>query len=84
MNNSQKMFPLIQPLDYTRFDYIVEEHTGIPYFLEFNVCCNLGEHSTVSQAAAHIGIGYKELIANILYSSMYRQGLLNDTCGKKF
>ena len=81
---SMKMYPLVQPLDYTRFDYIVEESTGVPFFLEFNVCCNLGEHSTVSQAAKQIGIGYTELIENITYSSLFRQGLLNDTFGKDF
>ncbi len=81
---SKKMYPLIQPLDYTRFDYIVEEDTGIPYFLEFNVCCNLGEHSTISQSAKHLNIGYKELLTNITYSSLYRTGLLEDTFGKKF
>lgn len=81
---SKKMYPLVQPLDYTRFDYIVEERTGIPYFLEFNVCCNLGEHSTVSQAAKHLHIGYEELIENITFSSLYRAGLLDDTFGKQF
>ncbi len=81
---SKKMYALVQPLDYTRFDYIVETSTGIPYFLEFNVCCNLGEHSTVSQAANHVGISYEELIGNIAYSSLFRYGLLNGTWGKKF
>ncbi len=81
---SSRMFSLIQPLDYTRFDYIVEASSGIAYFLEFNVCCNLGEHSTVSQAAAYYGIGYNELIANITYSSMFRSGLIEDSFGKKF
>ncbi|GLC81950.1 D-alanine--D-alanine ligase family protein [Lacrimispora brassicae] len=81
---SRRMYPLLQPLDYTRFDYIVEDGTGIPYFLEFNVCCNLGEHSTISQAAAHIGINYVDLIANITYSSLFRNGLLDDSGRKKF
>lgn len=81
---SEKMYPLIQPLDYTRFDYIVEEKSGTPYFLEFNVCCNLGEHSTISQAAKYLGIKYKELIANITFSSLYRCGLLDETFGKEF
>lgn len=80
---SRRMFSLVQPLDYTRFDYIVEECSGIVYFLEFNVCCNLGEHSTVSQAAAHLGISYESLIANITYSSMFRSGLIEDSFGKK-
>ena len=78
------MYPLVQPLDYTRFDYIVEEKSGTPYFLEFNVCCNLGEHSTISQAAKYLGIKYKELIANITFSSLYRWELLDETFGKEF
>ncbi len=81
---SGKMFSLVQPLDYTRFDYIVDDISGEPHFLEFNVCCNLGEHSTVSQAANSIGISYHELIENITYASMYRQGLLNCNMGKQF
>ncbi len=81
---SKRMYALIQPLDYTRFDYIVENQTGSPYFLEFNVCCNLGEHSTISQSAAHLGIKYEDLIANITYSSLFRNGLLNNSFGKEF
>lgn len=81
---SKKMYPLIQPLDYTRFDYIIEENSGTPYFLEFNVCCNLGEHSTVSQSAKYLGIKYDDLIANIAFSSLYRSGLVDETFGKKF
>ena len=81
---SKKMYSLVQPLDYTRFDYIVEECSGTPYFLEFNVCCNLGEHSTVSQAAKYLHIGYEELIDNITFSSLYRYGLIDNTFGKQF
>lgn len=81
---SKLMYPLVQPLDYTRFDYIVDGRSGTPYFLEFNVCCNLGQHSTISQAAAHVGIGYEALLANITYSSLYRNGLLDDSFGKQF
>ena len=78
------MFDLIQPLDYTRFDYMVEESTGIPFFLEFNVCCNLGEHSTVSQSARNIGIQYDELIENIVFSSLHRTGVLKNIYQKQF
>ena len=82
-NASRKMLDLVQPIDYTRFDFIVEEGTLIPYFLEFNVCCNLGEHSTLSQAAKNIGIGYEELIENITYSSLFRQKVIDVTYGKE-
>ncbi len=80
---SQLLFDQIQPLDYTRFDYIVDD-TGVPYFLEFNVCCNLGEHSTISQSAKSVGISYTELIENITYSSLYRNNLINESFGKDF
>lgn len=80
---SKTMFSLIQPLDYTRFDYIVDKN-GTPYFLEFNVCCNLGEHSTISQSAKSLNITYKQLIENIIYSSLYRNNIIQDTFGKNF
>lgn len=80
---SKAMFSLAQPLDYTRFDYIIDNH-GTPYFLEFNVCCNLGEHSTVSQSARELGISYTELIENIIFSSLYRNNLIQNTFGKDF
>lgn len=80
---SNKMFSIVQPLDYTRFDYIVSDD-GIPYFLEFNVCCNLGEHSTISQAAKSIGINYEQLIQNIVFSSLHRNKLIDETFGKNF
>lgn len=73
---SEKMFRLIQPLDYTRFDYIISKNDEVPYFLEFNVCCNLGEHSTISQSAKSLGYTYQDTILNILSSSLYRNKLI--------
>ena len=83
LNYSKKLFSHIQPLDYTRFDYIVDREKGIPHLLEFNVCCNLGENSTISQAAKHIGINYEQLILNIINSSLWRAGL-SKRLGYKF
>ena len=40
---SQRYFLEMQPCDYARLDYIVEENTGIPYFLEVNALMNLGQ-----------------------------------------
>ena len=80
---SRKMFSIIQPLDYTRFDYIVDNKLN-PFFLEFNVCCNLGEHSTINQSSNSIGITYHQLIENITYSSLYRNNLIQETFGKDF
>ena len=76
--SSKRLFNLIQPLDYTRFDYIISKTDGVPYFLEFNVCCNLGEHSTLSQAAKSLGYTYENTILNIIQSSMHRQRITNE------
>lgn len=78
---SKLMFSIIQPLDYTRFDYIVDKN-GTPFFLEFNVCCNLGEHSTMNQASNAIGITYSQLIQNITFSSLYRNNIIKESFGK--
>lgn len=81
--NSERMYRLIQPLDYTRFDYIVDLETQKIKFLEFNVCCNLGEHSTISQSAKKLDIDYDGLLSNITYSSLYRHGLIQNMMGKQ-
>lgn len=80
---AKKYFDSIQPLDYTRMDFIIDSNTNKPYFIEFNVCCNLGEHAAINLSAKSIGIDYTSLISNIVYSSLYRQNLIRDTCGKK-
>ncbi|MGX7203035.1 hypothetical protein BCR22_11250 [Enterococcus plantarum] len=74
---SKKLFKQIQPLDYTRFDFIVDERNGIPSFLEFNVCCNLGESSTIAQSSLASSISYESLLTNIIDSSMCRQKLIS-------
>jgi D-alanine-D-alanine ligase len=75
--HSLSMYRLVQPLDYTRFDYMVTSE-GDTYFLEFNVCCNLGKHSTISQSALFLGYDYETLVKNIFYSSLHRWGLVEE------
>ena len=71
-----KLFKSIQPLDYTRIDFIIDEKSGIPYFIEFNVCCNLGKHAAINMSANSVGMSHNQLIENIILSSMYRQQLI--------
>lgn len=80
---AKKYFSSIQPIDYTRMDFIIDSNTGIPYFIEFNVCCNLGEHAAINISAKSIGIDYSSLINNIVFSSLYRQNLISNSFGKK-
>ena len=65
----------ITPFDYARFDYMVTAE-GVPYFLEFNLCCNLGKQSAFMISANSIGISQNELVKEILTSSMKRQGII--------
>ena len=77
------IFQLIQPIDYTRMDFIVNE-SGIPYFIEFNVCCNLGKHAAINLSAQSLGISYENLISNIIFSSMKRQNIIDNVGRYKF
>lgn len=79
---SQKFFHSVQPLDYCRIDFIIDSN-NVPYFIEFNVCCNLGKHAAINLSANNINISYEALINNIIYSSLFRQKLINTSCGKK-
>ena len=81
---ANKFFASVQPLDYTRLDFIIEKSSNKPYFIEFNVCCNLGEHAAINQAATSIHVDYQSLIDNIIFSSMFRQNIISNTYGKKF
>lgn len=64
-------------------DFIIDK-SGIPYFIEFNVCCNLGKHAAINLSAQSIGISYENLICNIITSSMKRQHIIDDVGRYKF
>lgn len=70
---SKRIYNESQPLDYARFDFRVNEKEGVPYLIEFNVCSNLGSHSTIVQSAKSLGISQKNLIERIIRYSLNRQ-----------
>lgn len=70
---TKNMFKLIEPLDFARFDYIVSEKDGTPYFLELNICCSLGSYAEFAISANHKGISYDEMILSIVKNSINRQ-----------
>ncbi|MBQ9199121.1 MAG: hypothetical protein IJ141_02960 [Lachnospiraceae bacterium] len=65
---------VIHPLDYTRIDFIVTSNSI--EFIEFNVCCNLGKHSSFCISANKVGITQKELVREILINSLQRQKVI--------
>lgn len=72
---SQKVAQFIQPIDYTRIDYIVKPDGNLT-FLEFNVCCNLGVQSAFALSARSVGISQSKLVMLILNESFSRQGVV--------
>lgn len=64
---SLNYFRQIQPCDYARIDYIVENNTNDPYFLEVNAMMNLGIHSASISSFIDVGFhNYDEIILHIL------------------
>ncbi len=62
-----KYFLAMQPCDYARVDYIVEEKTGIPYFLEVNALMNLGQRGGFVASFLESGFdSYESIIRYIL------------------
>ena len=72
---SEKLLKYIQPIDYVRFDYMITHDLDI-YFLEFNVCCNLGKQSAFILSANSINMTQKNLVEKIFINSIKRQGLI--------
>lgn len=66
-----KIYDFVFPIDYARFDFIV--CNGIPYFIEFNLGCNLGRKAAIALSASSLGISYEDLIKNIAENSIRRQ-----------
>lgn len=71
---SNSFLQQLQPLDYTRLDFIVTSKQI--EFIEFNLCCNLGKHSSFCIAANEVGLSQKELVSAIFLNSLFRQKVI--------
>ena len=72
-NLSQQMFISLKEVDYIRVDYRICSKTKEPYFIELNICCNLGSHSSIAKSALSVGISHESLLSNIIAFSLTRQ-----------
>lgn len=64
---TEKYFLEMQPCDYARLDYIVEEKTGVPFFLEVNTLMNLGQKGGFVASFLEQGFdSYESIIKHIL------------------
>ena len=72
VDNAQTLLQFISPIDYVRFDFIVTNNFT-PYFIEFNVCCNLGKQSAFVLSANSKNISQESLVRQIVENSLKRQ-----------
>ena len=73
-NLSNAFLQQLQPLDYTRMDFIVtSKHIE---FIEFNLCCNLGQQSSFCIAAKEYGLNQEALVTEIFLNSLSRQKVI--------
>lgn len=70
---TRSIYALLEPLDYARFDFMVDEKTKTPYFIELNICCSLSQRSTFVMAAKEYGIEYPRLIDIIINNGIKRK-----------
>jgi D-alanine-D-alanine ligase len=63
----------IQPFDYLRADYRIDRKTYTPYFLEFNICCDISSSGSLMAAARHAGLSHLEVLAHVVCYSWGRQ-----------
>ena len=78
---TERIMNVLGPIDYARLDYIIEEKTGIAYFIELNICCNLGKRSAMVQSARSVDVGYEDLVKNIVFSSLFRNEIIENRYG---
>jgi D-alanine-D-alanine ligase len=73
-NDVMKLWCSLGEIDYLRLDYRLNPETGHRKFLEFNVCCYLGQHGPFGMAAGKMGIPFDALVQHIVSFSLLRQG----------
>lgn len=69
---SATLYREMEPIDYLRVDFRMTDE-GEFWFLEFNICCNIGPQSGFYFCAHHVGISHSEMIKLILMHSFGRQ-----------
>lgn len=65
-NISIEVFNILSAKNYARIDYMIEDETGIPYFIEINAVPGLKPESFYPQAAKKYGINFNDLIEIIV------------------
>ena len=63
---SERLYRMIDCAGVVRADFMVQEKTEVPYFLEINTIPGMTETSLVPKAAAHAGINFDPLVVQIL------------------
>ncbi|TWH49282.1 hypothetical protein [Sporomusa sp. KB1] len=67
---SIEVFDIVNAKNYARIDYMIEEETQLPYFIEINAVPGLKPESFYPQAAAKYGLSFNNLIEIIVKNEL--------------
>lgn len=71
VKTSIDIFSILNAKNYARVDYMIEEETKLPYFLEINAVPGLKPESFYPQAAEKHGISFNDLIETIVKNEQW-------------
>jgi len=67
---SIEVFHIVNAKNYARIDYMIEEETNLPYFIEINAVPGLKPESFYPHAAARYGLSFNDLIEIIVRNEL--------------
>src|SRR3546814_3984170 len=81
--HTRKILAELWPFDYGRFEFRYDPASGQLHFMEVNLSCNLWSKTTISRAAARIGMDHATLVESIVAHSLARQRSEERRVGKE-
>lgn len=73
LEDAHRLWAAAGPMDYLRMDYRFDPTTGERAFLEFNVCCFLGESGAICLAGSEHGLSQADIVAHVVEFGLRRQ-----------
>lgn len=66
----------LDPFDYARIDFRICSRTHVPYFLEFNLCCDISSQGSFMFSAASRKLTHKAVLSTVLEACLWRHQVL--------
>lgn len=73
VNDIHALWRAAAPMDYLRMDYRYDARSGTRLFLEFNICCFLGQEGAICLAASQWHMTQNDVLGHVVEYSLLRQ-----------